>query len=149
MWAITEYRFRRWADKTIFKIPVLGFLLYYIFRITISNIIYTFSGIELSAGSDIGPGLVIYHGNGIVVAGGVKIGKNCTLNHQITLGSGKGGYPKVGNNCVILSGSKVFGEINIGDNVIIGANSVVNKSFPSNVIIAGVPAKILNKRKKK
>ena len=52
--------------------------------------------------------------------------------------------PIIGDNCFIGPGAKLFGKIKIGDNVAIGANAVVNKSFGDNVTIAGVPAKIVN-----
>ena len=52
--------------------------------------------------------------------------------------------PVIGDNCFIGPGAKIFGKINIGDNVAIGANAVVNKDVPSNVTVAGVPAKIVN-----
>ena len=52
--------------------------------------------------------------------------------------------PEIGDNCFIGPGAKIFGKIKIGDNVAIGANAVVNKSFGNNVTIAGVPAKVVN-----
>ena len=52
--------------------------------------------------------------------------------------------PIIGDNCFIGPGAKLFGKIKIGNNVAIGANAVVNKSFEDNVTIAGVPAKIVN-----
>lgn len=60
-------------------------------------------------------------------------------------GYGKEGYPVIGDNCYIGTGAKIFGNITIGDNVKIGANAVVNKSFGSNVTIAGIPARVVNK----
>lgn len=49
----------------------------------------------------------------------------------------------VGNNVLICSGARIIGEVNIADIVIIGANAVVNKNVPANVIVAGVPAKVI------
>lgn len=67
---------------------------------------------------------------------------------------GSAGKVKIGNNVFIGVNSTILKGVNIGDNVIIGANSLVNKSFPSNVVIAGNPARIVmsldeyrNKRK--
>lgn len=54
------------------------------------------------------------------------------------------GAPRLGDNVYIGPGAKIFGPIEIGDNVAIGANAVVNKSFPDSVTIAGVPAKIIS-----
>lgn len=53
------------------------------------------------------------------------------------------GVPKIGNNVYIAKGAIVFGGITIGNNVTIGANSVVNTPVPDNSVVAGVPAKIL------
>ena len=52
--------------------------------------------------------------------------------------------PIIGDNCIISSGAKIIGGITLGDNVVVGANAVVTKSFPSNTVIAGVPAKIIS-----
>ena len=54
--------------------------------------------------------------------------------------------PKIKDNVWIGPGARVYGDITIGNNTVIGTNSVVNKSFPDNVTIAGVPAKIINKK---
>ena len=53
--------------------------------------------------------------------------------------------PQIGNNVYIGPGAKIFGDIVIADNIAIGANSVVNKSFyEKNISIAGIPAKKIN-----
>jgi len=51
--------------------------------------------------------------------------------------------PVIGDNVHISHGAVIFGGITIGNNVVIGANAVVNKPVPENAIVAGVPAKIL------
>ena len=56
-------------------------------------------------------------------------------------------YPIIGDNVTIFPGAKIIGPVTIGDNCIIGANSVVNKSFPANSIIAGSPARLIRIRK--
>ncbi len=53
------------------------------------------------------------------------------------------GVPSIGNNVYISAGSRILGGINIGSNVIIGANSVVINDVPDNCIVAGVPAKVI------
>lgn len=52
--------------------------------------------------------------------------------------------PIIGNNVYIATGAKILGPIKIGNNVTIGANSVVIKDVPDNMVVAGVPAKIIN-----
>lgn len=94
-----------------------------------------------------GPGLCILHRGTIVINGNSKIGKNCRINACVNIGTQMGennASPIIGDNCFIGPGVKMFGKIKIGDNVAIGANAVVNKSFDSNLTLAGVPAKIIN-----
>ena len=127
------------------KIPIFGNCI----RVLIEYIIRVIYASDLSLKSKIGPGLVIVHGHDIVIGGEVKIGKNCKILNSVTLGnkdteSSVNQQPTVGNNVVIGSGAKLLGLIHVGDNVVIGANSVVLKSFPSNVVVAGIPAKIIN-----
>ena len=99
-------------------------------------------GVHIPVSVKIGKSLTIYHGFGLVVNGGTVIGDNVKLQHGVTLAIKDGKIPCIGNNVVISPGAKVLG-VNIGNNVLIGANSVVTKDIPDNAIIAGVPAKIL------
>ena len=91
-----------------------------------------------------GPGLYITHGGPIVVNPKARIGKNCVINICVNIGHNYdgGGAPQIGDNCFVGPGAKLFGDIVIGDNVKIGANAVVNKSFPEgNCTLVGVPAR--------
>lgn len=89
-------------------------------------------------------GLNIWHSGNIVVNGEAKIGKNCLLRGDNCIGKiYNGKSPIIGDNVDIGVGAKIIGDIQIGNNVIIGAQSVVNKSFSDDVVIAGVPAKII------
>jgi serine O-acetyltransferase len=87
-------------------------------------------------------GLNIIHWGNIVVSGGAKIGKNCRIHSGVNIGE-KNGFHSIGCNVYIGPGAKIFGPIKIGNNVKIGANAVVTKSFQDNVVIAGIPAKII------
>ena len=96
-----------------------------------------------------GPGLSIAHAGTIVVNPKAKVGANCRLHVCVNIGLQAGtesAVPTIGNNCYIGPGAKLFGNIQLGDNIVIGANSVVNKSFESNYTIAGVPAKIISEK---
>ena len=64
----------------------------------------------------------------------------------VNIGAYEGGVPVIGDDVYIGPGAKIFGDIAIGNNVSIGANAVVNKSFPDDVIIAGIPAKIIKSK---
>lgn len=96
-----------------------------------------------------GPGLIIYHiGDYLGVKPSARIGKNCTLRAGVVIGrrfdeDGDGLPAIIGDNVNFGLGVKVFGQIKIGNNVQIGANSVVTKDIPDNAIVAGMPAKII------
>lgn len=86
-----------------------------------------------------------YQGLGIVIHPRAIIGSNCLISQNVTIGgtSKKHGVPRIGNDVYIGAGAVVLGDITLGDNVVVGANSVVTKSFGSGVVIAGVPARII------
>jgi serine O-acetyltransferase len=103
---------------------------------------------EISPYCTIGPGLFLPHSIGIVIGHEVIIGRNCEFFQNVTIGSNRkkknGRYmPIIGDNVSIGSGAVIVGPIKIGDHVIIGANSYVDKDVPSDVVIAGSPAKII------
>ena len=92
-----------------------------------------------------GPWLCIVHYGTIVVSPLAKIGAWCRIHPSTSIGE-YNGAPKCGDYVYIGPGAKLFGNITIGSNVAIGANSVVNNSFGSNLTIAGIPAQILNNK---
>lgn len=113
---------------------------------------FAWFGIEIAMRCEIGKGLYFPHTMGTVI-GALRIGENAVIYHGVTLGAKEVdiGYsetsrPIVGNNVIIGSGAKLLGGITIGDNVVIGANSVVTKSLPNNVVVGGIPATILRIR---
>ena len=94
---------------------------------------------------DIGPGLFIQHGFSTVIAAR-KIGKNCWINQQVTIGyANERDQPTICDNVKIHAGAKVIGNVTIGDNSIVGANAVVVKDVPPNCTVVGVPAYIVKK----
>jgi serine O-acetyltransferase len=97
-----------------------------------------------------GPGLAIAHIGTIVINSDARLGANCRIHVCVNIGTQAGvasAVPKFGDNCYIGPGAKIFGHIEIGDNTTIGANAVVNSSFPDgNVTIAGIPAKIVSEK---
>ncbi len=93
-----------------------------------------------------GPGLNIIHKGTILVNPYSKIGSNCRLNADVVIGTEFGTHdkcPTIGDNCYIAPGAKIIGKINIGNDCLIGANSVVTKDVPDNVTVGGVPFKII------
>lgn len=97
-----------------------------------------------------GPGLSIAHRGTIIVNGNAKIGANCRIHADVNIGTRAGTIgeaPVIGDNCYIAPGAKIFGPIFIGNNSVIGANAVVNRSFPEgSQTIAGVPARVISKK---
>ena len=99
-------------------------------------------GFSLSINT-IGPGLCLPHYGTIVITKNSSIGKNCRIHPGVGIGTYHGA-PIIGDNVYIGPGAKLFGNLKIGNNVSIGANSVVTKSFEDNVSIAGVPASVIS-----
>lgn len=105
------------------------------------------TGIEIHPGAQIGKGLFIDHGCGVVIGETTVIGDNCTLYQGVTLGGtgkeqGKR-HPTLGNNVMVSAGAKVIGSFKIGDNCKIGAGSVVLREVPSNSTVVGVPGRVV------
>ena len=108
-------------------------------------------GIQIPLSVEIGKALHLPHFGGIVVNSKSRIGDNCTLLHNVTIGNTKRGKkqgaPTIGNNVYIGPGAVIVGGIEIGDNVLIAPNTYVNSDVASNSIVVGNPAKIISKEK--
>ena len=104
------------------------------------------TGIEIHPGAQIGKGLFIDHGMGVVIGETTIIGDNCLLYQGVTLGgTGKDKgkrHPTLGDNVMVGAGAKVLGPINIDSNVKVAANAVVLSDIPENCTAVGVPARI-------
>ena len=105
------------------------------------------SGIEIHPGAQIGKGLFIDHGSGVIIGETTIIGDNCTLYQGVTLGGtgkeqGKR-HPTLGNNVMVSAGAKVLGSFKVGDNSKIGAGAVVIKEVPDNATVVGVPGRVV------
>ena len=125
----------------------------------IMHIARIFTGIEIHPAAKIGSNFFMDHGLGIVIGETAEIGENVTIYQAVTLGGimpsveselqrNQKRHPTIGNNVIIGSGAQILGPINIGDNARIGANSVVSKDVPSDVTVAGVPAREFAKSSK-
>lgn len=91
---------------------------------------------------NIGGGLYFQHGFSTVVAA-KAIGKNCSINQQVTIGHNGKDAPIIGNNVCVTAGAIVIGKVTVHDNAYIAAGAVVTKDVPANAIAAGVPAKVI------
>lgn len=139
-WQISSRKCDYYASKNFFVFKILA--QYYRFK---RNYYGRKMNIEAST-SNIGKGLLIYHSGGIIINSKAEIGNNVHFHGSNCVGnageSAPNGCPKIGNNVTIGVGAKIIGNIEIADGIIIGAGSVVVKSFTEpNITIAGVPAK--------
>jgi serine O-acetyltransferase len=103
-------------------------------------------GVDILPRADIGGGLIIAHGIGLVIGGRTVIGEDCTLLHGVTLGEARFeelDCPRVGDRVTIGAGAIVLGGITVGDDAVIGAGSVVLSDVPAGCAVAGVPARVI------
>ena len=112
-----------------------------------SQVLRFFTGIEIHPGAEIGRRFFIDHGMGVVIGETAIVGNDVTLYQGVTLGGtgkehGKR-HPTIGDNVVIGTGARVLGNIRVGENCRIGANSVVLRSVPDNSTVVGVPGHIV------
>lgn len=113
----------------------------------VSELARWITGIEIHPGAKIGHRLVIDHGMGVVIGETAEIGDDCIIFHGVTLGGTKFDHvkrhPTVKNKVMIGTGAKILGPITLGEGCRVGANAVVVKDVPPQVVVVGNPAKIL------
>lgn len=129
---ITRYLFEK---KLLMPLFFISYLIHLHYK-------YKF-GIQIPFKCDIEGGFNISHFNCIVVHTKVKIGKRCYIMQGVTLGIAKEKVPEIGDCVSLGAGSKVIGGVKIGNNVTIGANCVVTKDIPDNVVVVGIPGYIV------
>lgn len=113
----------------------------------LSHINRFLTGIEIHPGAEIGKGVFIDHGMGVVIGETAVIKDNVTLYQGVVLGGtgkekGKR-HPTVEKGAVIACGAMVLGSFTVGENARVGAGAVVLKSVPANSTVVGVPAKVV------
>ncbi len=92
----------------------------------------------------------LVHPIGITIHPSVKMGYGCRIYQNVTIGNDEKdalNVPTIGNGVIIYANAVVFGKIKIGNNVTIGAGSVVFKDVPDDVVVAGNPARIIKYKK--
>jgi serine O-acetyltransferase len=99
-------------------------------------------GISIPLRCQIGGGLQMPHTNGIVINADAKIGCNCDIYQQVTLGEAKGYAPQIGNGVFIGPGAKIIGRVKVGDGARIGANALVTKDVPADALVLAAPSEI-------
>jgi len=121
--------------------------LYALSRFLLNHYQYKY-GISIPYNTDIGPGFYIGHFGGVIVNSEAKIGRNCNINHEVTIGAAYGGkypgVPVIKDNVYIGPGSKVIGGISIGNHAAVGANCVVTKPVPDFGVVVGIPGEVVS-----
>lgn len=106
--------------------------------------VITQSDVDLQA--TLGKGLMLPHPNGVVIHGEARIGDDCMIMQQVTVGMiDEGEVPVIGNRVYIGAGAKIIGKLIVGDGARIGANAVVVNDVPPNATAVGIPARIIRR----
>lgn len=148
--AVVNYRYGRWAygiRYLLLRAPLT--VPYWV----VSLLVFFTTQIFIWHKARIGKGLVIHNFGCGILLGDATIGENCIVYQGVNVAQlrhYRGGgrvkarpAPRIGNNVYLAAGSKVLGDVVVGDNVVVGANSVVIASVPDNCTVLGVPAKIV------
>ena len=142
-WVMVAYRFGRWRYRI--RPRVIRQPLSFLYKL-LKTVCEILTGIELPCEASVGKRFKIEHFGNIVVSGDTVFGDDVVLRNGVTIGlrrTGVRGAPLIGDRVDIGAGAKLLGRINIGSDVVIGANAVVIEDVPSNSIAVGVPARIL------
>ena len=109
------------------------------------------TGVEIHPAATIGRRFFIDHGMGVIIGETAVLGEDVLLYQGVTLGgtgneTGKR-HPTLGDRVVVGAGAKVLGNITIGSDTRIGANSVVLHNVPAHSTVVGIPGKVVRRRK--
>jgi serine O-acetyltransferase len=138
-WASCVYRVSRAALRTRLARPFVALA---------QKLVEIITGISLPAPCEIGEGLYIGHYGSIILAAECRVGHNCSLAQNVTVGvAGSGddrGAPVIGNRVFIGAHSIIVGRITVGDDAVICAGSVVTRSVPARAVVMGNPARVVS-----
>ncbi len=143
---VAVYRLGRWALRAQARVGVLA--LPFVAAYFVANFfVRLVRHVEISHRAEIGPGFHLGHPSSIFI-GPTRIGANCNLTHNVTIGVGLGeqrtGIPVIGSNVWIGPGATLTGGIHIGDGATIAAGSVVTRDVPAGALVVGNPARVVN-----
>jgi serine O-acetyltransferase len=147
MWVTTAYRLNHYARYRR-QSTLLG-MLTSVFHLAATAI----TRISIDDSAHIGPGLKIPHG-GCIVIGPVLVGSNCDIYQGVTLGASmslddrhsRPGVPTLGNRVWVGPGAVIAGDVTVGDDAAVGANSLVVRDVPARGVVLGVPARLVSRR---
>lgn len=141
-WASMQYRIANFIFRNV-NLPVLRQLLLVLCLIW-QKLIELSTGISIPASVQIGHSLYIGHFGNIIINANSSIGNNCNISQGVTIGvsgrNSKRGVPIIGDNVYLGVNAVIIGKIKVEDNVLIAANSLINKDVEMNSVMMGVPA---------
>jgi serine O-acetyltransferase len=143
LWAIAVYRLGQGLRERGGPVAVLGTPVYRMLALLMQIL----TNIEIPASATIGPGLRIYHAGPIIVNAGATVGADCILNTGVILGNKetKQDVPTVGDRVSFGAGACVLGAVHIGNDVKIGAMTLVLDDVPSGTTVVGVPGRVIKR----
>jgi serine O-acetyltransferase len=142
--AVAMYRVSRWLD-TRSKMRYFWWWPIIVLEAIATRITEIITGIYISPMAQLGAGLLFPHFGGIYIGKRTVLGRNCDIYQGVTIGynvhADESGYPVVGDRAFVAAGAKIFGPIQIGNDVAVGANAVVTKPAPDHAVVLGIPGK--------
>lgn len=148
LWALLQYRLHHALYTS--SVPGLVRVPLHLVLTIWRKVVEIATGISLPCTARLGPGLHLPHCGSRVLNAGAVVGSGCCITQGVTLGvSGRGerrGCPVVGDRVYIGVNAVVAGKIHVGDDVMIGANSLVNRDVPAHCTVVGVPAVVVSER---
>ena len=143
-WASCVYRVSRAARKRGRALRLIASP----FVAIAQKLVEVLTGISISPECEVGDGLYIGHYGSIFLPAGGRIGHNCSLAQNVTIGPAPGGgsrgVPVIGNRVFIGAHSVVVGPVTVGDDAMICAGAVVNRSVPARAVVMGNPARVIS-----
>jgi serine O-acetyltransferase len=134
-------RYQMWKARGVLgRLPCRWYVLQHRFWSVVT-------GADIPLNCQLGGGLLLPHPNGIVIHPEARLGPNCLLFQQVTIGTGgkRPGVPCIGGHVDIGAGAKILGGVTIGDHARIGANAVVLDNVPAGATAVGIPATIVRR----
>jgi serine O-acetyltransferase len=128
------YRLMAWCNRRIWGKPLAHVL---------QKLNSVLCGAAIGVRATFGKRFIVLHSVGVVINSATIAGDDVVIESGVVIGAEKGLSPCLKNNIFVGSGAKILGGITIGNNVTVGANAVVVKSIPDDVVVGGVPAKII------
>ena len=148
LWALLQYRLHRAVYTS--SMPALARKPLHLVLTIARKFVEIATGMSLPCTARLGPGLHLPHCGTRVFNAGAVVGRGCCIAQGVTLGvSGRGdrrGNPVIGDRVYIGVNAVVAGKIHVGDDALIGANSLVNRDVPPHSTVLGVPAVVISER---